>query len=130
VIVTDASVVIEILLRTPHAAQIERRVFASSDQLAAPALLDVEVAQVLRRYVMRGELSEEHGRLALGLFARFPIRRLQHGALLTRIWELRENLTAYDSAYVALAEALQATLLTRDRRLAAAPGHGASVEVI
>lgn len=129
-IVTDASVVVEVLLRTSEAAQIERRLFASSELLAAPALLDVEVAQVLRRYVMRGEISEDHGRLALGLFERFPIRRLQHGTLLARIWKLRDNLTAYDAAYVALAEALGATLLTRDRALAGASGHSAVIEVI
>ena len=129
-IITDASVIVEILLRTPEAIRIEQRVFGSSELLAAPALLDVEVAQVMRRYVLRSEVSADHGRQALTLFARFPIRRLQHGPLLPRIWELRENLTAYDAAYVASAEALGGTLLTRDERLAAATGHTATVQII
>lgn len=129
-IVLDASVVAELLLRTPDASRVEARVLGSGEPLAAPALLDVEVAQVLRRYVLRGEVAELHGRSAISLLSRLPIRRHHHGPLLRRVWELRQNLTAYDATYVALAEGLRATLLTRDTALAAAPGHTARIEVL
>ena len=129
-IVTDASVIVELLLRTPDARRIEGRVLDAGEPLAAPALLDVEVAQVLRRYVLRREIPAIHGQTAIGLLGRFPIRRHHHGPLLSRIWELRENLTAYDATYVALAEGLGATLLTRDAALASAPGHSATIEMI
>lgn len=129
-IVADASVIVEVLLRTADASRIESRLLSSDERLAAPALLDVEVAQVLRRYVLRRELPELHGRTALSLLGRFPIRRHPHGPLLPRVWELRENMTAYDATYVALAEALRAPLLTRDRALASAPGHSARIELV
>lgn len=129
-IVTDASVVLELLLRTTAADAVERRLFNRRDSLHAPHLLDVEVAQVLRRYAGRGEISAARGRLTLGLLARLPIERYAHEPMLARIWALRANLTAYDAAYVALAEALGATLLTRDERLAAAPGSRAMIELV
>ncbi len=129
-IVPDASVILELLLRTPAASPIESRIFETNETLHAPALLDVEVAQVLRRYESRGEISAERGRLALELLALFPIQRYPHEPLLQRIWTLRRNLTAYDAAYVALAEALEATFLTRDARVGKSPGHKAEVEVI
>jgi predicted nucleic acid-binding protein len=130
VIVTDSSVVLELLLRTPAAEQVSERLFRAGETLHAPHLLDVEVAQVLRRYAGRGEISAARGRLTLELLARLPIARYSHEPLLARIWALRTNLTAYDGAYVALAEALGATLLTRDDRLAAAPGSRATIEVV
>lgn len=129
-IVVDASVVVEVLLRTPAADAIAERLFTPRETLHAPHLMDVEVAQVLRRYVARGELQPEHGRALVALLAQFPITRHAHQPLLARIWTLRDNLTAYDAAYVALAEGLRAPLLTRDERLAAAPGALASVELI
>lgn len=128
-IVTDASVVLELLLRTPTADALEARLFDAGETLHAPHLLDVEVAQVLRRYASRGEISAARGRLSLGLLARLPVARYAHEPLLARMWALRENLTAYDAAYVALAEALGATLLTRDERLASAPGMRATIEL-
>ena len=128
-IVTDASVILELLLRTRVAEAIEARVFDAGESLHAPHLLDVEVAQVLRRYAARGEISAPRGRLALELLTRFPIARYAHQPLLTRMWALRANMTAYDAAYVALAEALGATLLTRDERLATAPGARARIEL-
>ena len=128
-IVTDASVILELLLRTRAAKAIEARLFDANESLHAPHLLDVEVAQVLRRYAARGEISAPRGRLALELLARFPIARYAHQPLLTRMWALRANMTAYDAAYVALAEAMGATLLTRDERLAAAPGARARIEL-
>ncbi len=129
-IVPDASVVLEVLLRTPAAPAIEHRLFDAGESLHAPHLLDLEVAQVLRRYVARGEITPLRGATCLELFSSFPIRRYSHEALLSRIWQLRENLTAYDAAYVALAEGLDATLVTRDERIGRAPGHRASVEMI
>lgn len=128
-IVTDASVILELLLRTPAAEAIEARAFDAGETLHAPHLLDVEVAQVLRRYAARGEISAARGRLALDLLTRFPIARYAHEPLLTRIWGLRANMTAYDAAYVALAEALGATLLTRDERMATVPGTRARIEL-
>jgi len=93
-------------------------------------LLDVEVAQVIRRYALNGEIDSERGRMALIDLVDLPLRRYPHDFLLPRIWNLRNNLTAYDAAYVALAEALDAPLLTRDRRLAAAAGHRAQIELV
>jgi predicted nucleic acid-binding protein len=129
VIVIDASALLEVLLRTPAAGPVERRLFAPGETLHAPHLLDVEVAQVIRRYAARGEIDGARGGAALADLADFPLRRYPHDFLLTRIWDLRNNLTAYDAAYVALAEALDAPLVTRDARLAAAAGHGARVEL-
>jgi predicted nucleic acid-binding protein len=102
---------------------------ARGDSLHAPHLLDVEVAQVLRRYSVAGNITPERGRQALTDLVDFPIHRSPHDVLLPRIWELRHNVTAYDAAYLALAEALAAPLVTCDARLASAPGHAARVEV-
>ena len=129
-IVIDASVVLELLLRTPAAEAVERRVFKIGETLHAPHLLDIEVVQVLRRYAARGELSAHRGRLAIAILAQFPIMRYGHEPLLPRIWTLRTNLTAYDAAYVALAEGLDCPLLTRDQRLAVAPGARGRAQLI
>ena len=129
-IVVDASVAIELLLRSPAAGPIEARVFALGETLHAPHLLDLEVAQVVRRYWRSGEIKAERGRQALEDLLDLPIVRYPHDVLLTRVWELRQNVTAYDAAYLALAEALAAPLLTCDGRLASAPGHHARVEVM
>jgi predicted nucleic acid-binding protein len=129
VIVVDASALLEALLRTPAANAVEKRLFAPRQTLHAPHLLDVEVAQVIRRYAANGDIDGARGHLALADLANFPLRRYPHDFLLPRMWELRNNLTAYDAAYVALAEALDAPLLTRDRRLAAAAGHRAQIEL-
>src|SRR5690242_13548069 len=116
------------LLRTSAADGVEKRLFADRETLHAPHLLDIEVAQVVRRYAGAGEIDPSRGRAVLADLVDFPIRRYPHGVLLPRVWELRNNLTAYDAVYVALAEALEAPLLTRDRRLAAATGHHARIE--
>lgn len=129
-IVVDASAAIEVLLRTPSAAAVERRLFAPGETLHAPHLIDVEVAQVLRRYAAAGAINAGRGHGALIDMLDLPLRRYSHEALLGRVWALRGNLTAYDAAYVALAEALDAPLLTRDRRIAAAPGHRARIELM
>ena len=129
-IVLDASAVLELLLRTPNAEPVERRLFASRQTLHAPHLLDVEIAQVVRRYAAAGEIDQERGRAVLADLSDLPLHRYPHDVLLPRIWGLRHNLTAYDAAYVALAEALDAPLLTRDQRLAATAGHHARVELV
>jgi predicted nucleic acid-binding protein len=93
-------------------------------------LLDVEIAHVLRRYTLSRELDEERGRGALVALAAFPIRRYAHDLLLPRVWQLRDNFSAYDGVYVALAEALDAALLTCDRHLASVAGRYVTVELI
>jgi predicted nucleic acid-binding protein len=97
--------------------------------LHAPHLIDLEVAQVLRRYVRSGATSAERGAEALSDLVDFPLTRYPHHVLLTRIWQMRHGLTAYDAAYLALAEALDAPLVTRDRALARAGSH-VRVEVV
>jgi len=130
VIVVDASAVVEVLLRTPGAEAVEPWLFDRQRTLHAPHLLDVEIAHVVRRYAATGEIDHERGREALADLADIPVQRYPHGFLLPRVWQLRNNLTAYDAVYVALAEVLDAPLLTRDQRLAAAAGHSARVELV
>lgn len=129
-IVVDASAVLELLLGTESSARAAARLLDPAESLHAPHLLDIEVAQVLRRFVAAGELTATRGREALDDLGAMPITRYPHDILLPRIWELRANLTAYDAAYVALAEALGAPVLTSDTRLARAPGHRARVELL
>ena len=129
-IVVDASALLESLLATDESAAISDRLFETGESLHAPHVIDVEISQVVRRFEARGEIGERRAREALEDLRAFPLRRHSHLVLLPRIWEMRANLTAYDAAYVALAEALDAPLLTRDRRLAAAPGHRARVDVL
>ncbi len=123
-IVVDASALLEALLRTPAARAVEERLFEPQQTLHAPHLLDIEVAQVICRYAANGEIDSEREGMALADLADFPFRRYPHDFLLPRVWDLRNNLTAYDAVYVALAEALDAPLLTRDQRLAAGAGYG------
>lgn len=127
-IVVDASALLELLLRSEVAEEVERRLRGRGP--CAPHLIDAELAQALRRVAGRGEMDAERGRRAVELLVDFPLRRYPLRLLLPRIWQLRHNLTAYDAAYVALAEALDAPLVTRDRRLAAAAGPDVAVEVI
>lgn len=128
-IVLDASAVIEWLLRRPLAAAVERRLTDGSPSLHAPHLLAVEVAQVVRRYERQGVLTAERGALAVAALADLDVASYPHEPLLPAIWSLRRNLTAYDAAYVTLAIALQAPLVTLDRRLATAP-HSAEVDLV
>ena len=128
-IVLDASAVIELLLQTAIGKRVARRIAARSQGLHSPHLVDVEVLQVLRRWEARGALSSDRAAEAVVDLAQLDLRRHPHDVLSSRIWELRANVTAYDAAYLALAEALRAPLLTTDGRLARAPGHRATVEV-
>jgi predicted nucleic acid-binding protein len=127
-IVVDASAVVELLLRTNTGKRVEDRLFSRGESLHAPHLLDVEVAQALRRFALDTELSPERGAQALEDLIDLPVHRYPHDFLLERIWELRRNLTAYDAAYVALAETLIAPVVTCDGALASAPGHAARIE--
>ncbi len=129
-IVVDASAILEVLLATAAAPIVGRRLFAAGVSLHAPHLLDVEVAQVLRRYAAAGHLDVDRGREALCDLIDLPLERYSHEPLLGRVWELRANLTAYDAVYVALAEALRAPLVTRDTRLAASARRTVVVELI
>ncbi len=129
-IVVDASALLEALLQTAAAAAVEERLFDEGLPLHAPHLIDVEVTQVLRRYAATGQIEPARCRDALDDLQDFSLHRYQHDVLLPRVWELRHTLTAYDAVYVALAEVLDAPLLTRDRRLATASGHRARVELV
>ncbi len=128
-IVVDASAAVTMFLNLrPGAARVRERL-GEVEEVHVPHLFDVEVLHALRRHSLRGDLPEEKGRLILKLLHEMKAIRYPHAPLATRIWDLRENLTAYDAVYVALAEALDAPLLTTDRRLAEAPGIRAAVEV-
>ena len=129
-IVADASTIIEVLLRTRLAEKCRDRLLNSGEALCAPYLLDIEVVQVLRRYTIHSDISQDRGRLALDDFRDMPVIRYPHEPFLPRVWELRKSVSAYDAVYIALAEVLDAPLVTCDGRLARAHGHRAVVEVI
>jgi predicted nucleic acid-binding protein len=130
VIVVDASVVLEALLRRVNAEAVRERLLTGRDTLHAPHLLDIEVAHVIRRYALIGDMQSERGGAALAILADLPLRRYRHDVLLPRVWELRNNFTAYDAVYVALAEVLEVPLLTRDERLASSARAHVRVEVV
>jgi len=120
-IVLDASAAVDLLLGTERGRQIAVRIADPAISLHAPHLIDVEAVQALRRYVQRGDLDRSTARTALEDLRSLDIERHEHEPLLDRVWALRDNLTAYDAVYIALAEALDAILLTCDRKLAQAP---------
>ena len=128
-IVVDASAAVTMFLNLrPSAARVRARL-GQTEEVHVPHLFDVEVLHALRRHSLRGDLSREQSRLILGLLREMKAVRYPHAPLIARIWDLRGNLTAYDAAYVALAETLDAPLVTTDARLAQAPGIRAAVEV-
>lgn len=120
-LVVDASVVVPVLADDGDDGS-RLRALVAGRSLAAPEIVDLEVASVLRRLVRRGLLTQERAVEAVRDLTDLPLQRSPHRQLLARCWELRENLTCYDAAYVALAEALAAELMTGDARLARAPG--------
>lgn len=124
-IVIDASTVVDVLVGEGRA--VERM---AGEDLAAPHLMDAEVGNVLRRQVLEGLLIARRGGEALKDLGQLEILRYEHVGLLLRAWALRENLTFYDALYMALAEALEAPLVTLDSRLGGTPGTSAIVEVI
>lgn len=129
-IVVDASALLEFLLQTPLGTRVEARLFRDGDELHAPHLVDVEVTQALRRLVRSREMSPDRAAEAIADLVQVDLHRHAHLDLLTRAWKLRDNITAYDAIYVALAEALGATVVTCDAPLGHAPGHRAPVEVV
>ena len=126
----DASALIEILLRTERADRLMDRAFAGPEQMHAPQLLDIEVTQVFRRLVQQKQITVARAGQALHDLAGLLIERHDHQTLVQRIWQLRDSLSAYDGAYIALAEALAAPLLTCDAKLAGTHGHRAKIELV
>ncbi len=128
--VLDASVALEWLLQTSAGQSIGARFFSPGQIFYAPHLLDVEVCQALRRGVALQNLAPARAEQALRNLLNLRLHRYAHWPFLRRVWDLRGNLRAYDALYVALAEGLDATLLTRDGKLAGAPGHRARVQLV
>jgi predicted nucleic acid-binding protein len=129
VIVLDASAAVDVLLRIePQASAITERFLEPGESLHAPALIHAEAMQALRRKLQKKALSPTRAREAVDDLTDLRLIRYPLPPLLDRMWELRDNLSAYDAAYVALAEALDAPLVTCDTKLAGTPGHRARVE--
>ena len=129
-IVLDASAVISLLVEPAAESKLIRDRMAEAGEACAPHLLDIEVTSAFRRLVRQGAIAAARTHRALQTFLDLPIVRFPHSPLVSRIWELRDRLSAYDAAYVSLAERLEATLLTRDRRLLASGGHRAQIELV
>ena len=129
-IVIDASAVVELLCGTPLGQVVADRLAAADGSVHTPHLMPLEVASSLRRLVGWGVVTAESATAAIERLVQVPGTRHEHDHLLPRIWRLRDNLTPYDASYVALAEALGATLVTTDARLARTPGHTARVELV
>jgi predicted nucleic acid-binding protein len=125
VIVIDASAAVLGLLNDGDA-----RAALAAGSVACPHLADAEVAHALRTQVLRGRMAVAEATAALEVWAQLGLERVGAVGLLPRVWELRENLSAYDATYVALAEALDAPLVTADARLARAPGPRCTVTVV
>jgi predicted nucleic acid-binding protein len=128
-IVLDASAAVDWLLQTSAGQNIEKRIYSRNETLHAPHLLDLEVAQVLRRLALQGVVSVHRAAEAMSDLLDLRIARYPHRVFLPRIWQFPHNFSAYDAAYIVLAETLGAALVTRDARLASASGHGADVEL-
>jgi predicted nucleic acid-binding protein len=129
VLVADASSLVDFLIRRRRAGDWVAERLRESGIAHCPHLVDVEVVSSLRRLTRHGGLDVNVAERALGLFSELRIKRYPMTLLLGRVWALRENLSAYDAAYVALAEALDLPLLTTDQRLARSRGHFAHIVV-
>jgi len=129
-IVVDASAALELLLRTEKGIKVQERVLDSAESLHAPHLIDIEVSQTLRRLVILKEITAARGKQALEDHVALHIKRAEHKDLLERIWSLRDSITAYDAAYVVLAEILDCPLITCDAKLARSHGHKARIELV
>jgi predicted nucleic acid-binding protein len=129
VIVIDASALLELVLGSARGERVAERALDPQERLHAPHLVDVEVTQTLRRLVLLDDVRPVRASLALDDYLALGLERHAHVELIPRIWQLRASLSAYDAAYIALAEGLSAPLLTCDARLARAHGHRARVEL-
>lgn len=129
-IVVDASAIVDMLLHTEAGIRVTRRIGTKLGAAHGPHLLDVEVTHVVHRYQLAGRIDAARGAEMVAVLRGLGIRRHDHRPLLPRVWELRHSVSAYDALYVALAEALEAPLLTTDARLAATHGHRARVVTI
>jgi predicted nucleic acid-binding protein len=129
-IVVDASAITELLLQTALGTRVERRLYREDEAFHAPHLLDVEVLSALRRLVQSGDLLHERAEEAIQDLGVLRLTRHDHLDLMARAWELRENFTVYDAMYLALAESLDATLVTCDVPFGAAAGHSVPIDVI
>lgn len=127
-LVVDASCVAEVVLAGPDAEPVRERLESDREQ-AAPHLVDAEVLGVVRRARLRRELDGTAARQAIDDLESWPATRVDHRPLLQRAWQLRDSVSAPDALYLALAEALDATLLTLDRRLARAAGRRCRVDI-
>lgn len=129
-IVLDASAAVAVLLNlSKSAASIRERMNRVDEETHVPHVFELEVLSALRRHTLGGILSEKRSAEAIEDLTSMRINRYPHTALLSRIWELKDNVTTYDAAYIALAETLEAPLVTRDAKLARASGIRAVVEV-
>jgi len=128
IVVVDASAVIDLLLRTDRALELRRRLLQPFQALHAPHFIDLEVLQFIRRQRLDGNMDDDRAEDAIADHRALPIKRYPHYALLPRVWTLRDNFTAYDAVYVALADSLHATLVTTDLRLAKAAARFVDVE--
>lgn len=127
-LVVDTSAILAALVGRPIIRTLAERL-ASDGDLHAPHLIDVELIHALRRLVLKGDLTEDRAEDCRTDFADLVVVRYPHQPLANRMWELRHNLTAYDSAFVALSETLGVPLVTCDARLAESPGHRADVDL-
>jgi predicted nucleic acid-binding protein len=129
VIVLDASALVDWLLQTVPGRQIGARIFSHSETLHAPHVVDLEVAQVMRRMVREAVVSPQRADVVIQDLLDLRLTRYPHFLLLPHIWRMRHNLSAYDASYIALTEHLGATLITRDARLASSPGRRVRIEI-
>jgi predicted nucleic acid-binding protein len=129
-IVVDASAVIDMLLQSEKGKKVAARILDPDETLHVPHLIEIEVTQVLRRFMLSGELTEARGRDALSDLTDLPFIRYSHTEFLQRVWDMRSSLSAYDAVYVALAEVLEAPLVTTDGKLSRAHGHDVQIELI
>lgn len=128
-IVLDASAAVDWLLQTATGRRIETRIYSRNETLHTPHVLDLEVTQVLRRLARQGVVSVRRANEAVRDLLDLRVTRYPHTLLIPQIWQLRHNFSAYDAAYIVLAEKLRAPLITRDGQLASASAHMATVEL-
>jgi predicted nucleic acid-binding protein len=128
-IVIDASLALDLVLRRPHVSDLVDILATTNDPVYAPEIIDIEVLHALRKQLNLKRISIEVADRAIKFLSDMPIARQSHGLLLTRIWQLRDNLSAYDAAYIALTELHDAELWTCDSKFSGTPGHTAKIKL-